>query len=169
MEYQETINLLGNTLNQSKKSMTKNWVEINDDACGTYNTNTPIKFKTSMLRSRLCDHSDAYILVKGTIIVTNTGTSAAPSNRNKNVIFNNCAPFTDYTSETSNAEIDHAKDIDVATAMYNLIDYSGNYLETSGSLWQYYRDKPNINNDCNITDFTNDPDSFSFKQKKILK
>ena len=49
MEYQETINLLGNTPNQSKKSMTKNWVEINDDACGTYNTNTPIKFKTSML------------------------------------------------------------------------------------------------------------------------
>ena len=48
-------------------------------------------------------------------------------------------------------------------AMYNLIDYNDNYLETSGSLWQYYRDKPNIKNDGNITDFTNDPDSFSFK------
>ena len=89
MEYQNIINLLDNTPNQATKFRTKNWVEKNDDERGTYNTNIQIKFKTSMLRSSLCDYSDAYILHKGTIIVTNTGTAAAPNNRDKNVVFKN--------------------------------------------------------------------------------
>ena len=55
MEYQKIINLLDNTLNQISKFRTKNWVEINDKSKGTYNTNTQIKFKTSMLKSSLCD------------------------------------------------------------------------------------------------------------------
>ena len=66
MEYQKMINLLDNTPNQPSKFRTKNWVEINDEPCRTYNTNSQIKFKTSKLRSNLCDYSDAYILVKGT-------------------------------------------------------------------------------------------------------
>ena len=60
MEYQKIINLLGNTPNQSPKLEQKNWFEINDDACGTYNTNIQIKSKTSMLRSSLCDYSDPH-------------------------------------------------------------------------------------------------------------
>ena len=69
MEYQKIINLSDNTPNQSTKFRTKNLVGINDDSNGTYNTNSQIKFKTSMIRSSLCDCSDAYILVKGTITV----------------------------------------------------------------------------------------------------
>ena len=65
--YQKIINLLDNTPNQPTKFRTKNWIEINHDACRTYNTNSQIKFKTSRLRSSLCDYSDAYILVKRTI------------------------------------------------------------------------------------------------------
>ena len=72
MEYQKLINLLDNTQNQPTEFRTKNWVEINDESCGTYNTNNQIRFKTSMLRTNLCDCSDAYILVKGTITVVNT-------------------------------------------------------------------------------------------------
>ena len=67
MEYEKIINLLENTPNQPTKFRTKNWVEINDDSRGTYNTNSQIRFETSMLRSSLCDYSEAYILVSGTI------------------------------------------------------------------------------------------------------
>ena len=80
-----------------------------------------------MLRSSLCDYSDECTLVEGAITVPNTGTTAARNNRNKKVIFKNCAPFTDCISEISNKEIDHAKDIDAVMPMYNLIEYSDNY------------------------------------------
>ena len=69
MEYQKIINLLENTPNQPTKFRTKKWVEINDETRGTYNTNSQIKFKTSMLRLSFCDYSDACILVSGTITV----------------------------------------------------------------------------------------------------
>ena len=64
MEYQKIINFLENTTNQQNKFRTTNWVEINDDSRGTYNTNSQIKFKTSVLRTSLCDYSDACMLVK---------------------------------------------------------------------------------------------------------
>ena len=84
MEYQKITHLSDNASNQPSKFRSKNWVEINDKPRGGYNVNSQIKFKTTML---VCDYSDAYILVKGTITVDNTGTAAAPNNRNKNVIF----------------------------------------------------------------------------------
>ena len=77
MEYQKLINLLENTPNQPSKFRTKNWVEINDDKRGTYKTNSQINFKTPMLKSSLCDYSDVYILLSGTITIPNTGTAAA--------------------------------------------------------------------------------------------
>ena len=101
MEYQKIINLLDDTTNQQSKFRTKNWVEINYESWGEYNSsnnensNISIKFKTSMIKSNLCDYSDAYILVKGTITIPNTtaqGTSV--NNTNKKVVFKNCAPFT---------------------------------------------------------------------------
>ena len=94
MEYQKITHFLDNASNQPSKFRTKNWFEINDESRGGYNVNSQIKFKTTMLKSILCDYSDAYILVKGTITVDNTGTAAAPNNRNKKVIFKNCAPST---------------------------------------------------------------------------
>ena len=76
--------MFDNTKNQPTKFRTKNWVEINDESRGTYNNNNQIRFKTPMLRTSLCDYSDAYILVKGTITVANTAAAgAAANNTNK--------------------------------------------------------------------------------------
>ena len=95
MEYQKITNLLDNKSNQRSKFRTKKWVEINDELRGIYNANSQIKFKTTILKSSLCNYSDAYILFKGTITVNDTSvTGAAANNTNKKVIFKNCAPFT---------------------------------------------------------------------------
>ena len=168
MEYQKIMNLLDNTPNQPPRFITKYWVEINDGSYGVYITGSQIKFKTSMIRSSLCDYRDAFVLVKGTITVINTGTAAAPNNRNKKVIFKNCAPFTDYIREINNKEIYHAKDIDVVMAIYNLIEYSDNYLKASGNLWQYYTDESLINNNAVIIDVPDDSDNASFKYKQKI-
>ena len=84
------------------------------------NTNSQIKFKTSIFRSSLCDYSDAYIPVKGTISITEQE-GDNPNNANKKVTFKNCAPFTDCISEINNIQIDNAKHVDVIMPMYNLI------------------------------------------------
>ena len=94
-----------------------------------------------MLKSSLCNYSDAYILVKGTIIIVGAGDNAAArqaDERDKGVIFKNWAPFANCISEINNTQLDNAKDIDIVMPMYNLIEYSDNYIRTSGSLWQYY-------------------------------
>ena len=110
-----------------------------------------IKFKTSMLRSSLCDYSDAYILVKRNIAVSNTAADgAAVNNTNKKVIFKNCAPFTNCISKINNTQTDNAEYIDIVMPMYNLIEYSDNYSKTSGSLWKYYKDIPAVNNGGDI-------------------
>ena len=135
MEYQKITNLLNSESNQPSKFKTRNWVEINDEARGTYSPNKQIKFKTSMLRSSLCDYSDAYILVKGNITVNNNAADgAAANNTNKKAIFKNCAPFTKCISKINNEDIDNAQYIDIVMPMYNLIEYSENYSKTSGSL-----------------------------------
>ena len=134
MEYQKIINLLDNTPNQPTKFRTKNWVEINDEKRGTYNTNSEIKFKTSMLRLSLCDYSDAYIIVSGTITVAEL--LAGGGNNSIQVVFKNFAPFSNCINEINNAQIDNAKYIDVKMRMYDLIESSDNYSKTSGSLRQ---------------------------------
>ena len=84
MEYQKITNLLDNTSNQPSKFRTKNWVELNDESREGYNVNGQIKSKTTMLKSSLCDYNDAYILVKGKIVVVNTpAAGAAANNTNK--------------------------------------------------------------------------------------
>ena len=88
--------MLDSASNKPSKFRTRNWFEINDNIRGGYSPNEQIRFKTAMLRSSLCNYSDAYILVKGNISVNNTRTAAAPTNRNKKVIFKNCAPFTNW-------------------------------------------------------------------------
>ena len=131
--------------NQPSKFRTRNWVKINDESRGTYTSND-IKFKTTMLRSNLCDYADAYILVKGAITITGAGNDAAAKQadeRDKGVVLKNCAPFTKCISRINNTHIDNAQDIDILMSMYNLIEYSDNYSRTSASLWQYYKDDPN--------------------------
>ena len=166
MEYQKIANLIDDdTLNEPSKFRTRNWAEVNDESRGAYNVNSQIKFKTSMLKSSLCD---AYILVKGTITVNNTAAAGvAANNTNKKVIFKNFAPFTNCISEINNTQIDNAKDIDIVMPMYNLIEYSDNYAKTTGSLWQYCKDIParNANDDIAIFAEDNTTDSFKFKAK----
>ena len=147
MEYQKINNLLENTSDNLSKFRTRNWVEINDDSRGTY-TNADIKFKSTMLKSNLCDYADGYIFVKGTITITGAGDNAAArqaDERDKGVTFKNRAPFTKCISRINNTDIDHAPDIDIVMTMYNLLEYSDNYSKKSGSLWQYYKDDPNNN------------------------
>ena len=137
MEYQKITNLIDHASCQSSKFRTKNWVEINDESRGTYNVNSQIKFKTAMLKSSLCDYSDAYIFVKGKITITVRGADAAArqaDERDKGVAFKNCAPFTNCISKINNTLVDNAKDIDIVMPMYNLIEHSDNYLKTYRSL-----------------------------------
>ena len=110
MEYQKLANLIDDyASNQPSKFRTKNWIEINDESRRAYNVNSQIKFKTTMLKSSLCDYSDVYILAKGTISVNNSAAQvAAANNANKKVIFKNCAPFTNCISEINNTQIDNA-------------------------------------------------------------
>ena len=165
MEYQKIANLLNTESNQPSKFRTRNSVEINDDIRGAYSFDKQIRFKAAMLISSLCDYSDAYILVKGNITVNNTAVEGvAANNAAKRVIFKNCAPFTTCISKINNT---HAQYIDIVIPMYNLIEYSDNYSKTSGSLQQYYKDIPAVNNAGNIVDFTatNTTESFKFKTK----
>ena len=130
MEYQQIANLIDDASNQPSKFRTRNLVEINDESRGAYNVNSQIKFKTTMLKSSLCDYSDSYILVKGTISVKNTaGVGAGANNINKQELFKSCTPFTNCISEINNAQIDNAKNIDIVMPMYNLIEYSDNYAK----------------------------------------
>ena len=150
--------------------MNKNWVEINNESRGTYNTNSQIKFKTTMLKSSLSDYSDAYILVKGTITVNNTVAEDADAyDTNKKAIFKNCAPFINCRSEINNTQVDNAKDIDIVMPKHNLIKYSGNYSKPSGSLWQYCKDVPVVDNNGAIVNFAenNLTNSFNFKVKML--
>ena len=134
MECQEKANLLENevALNasiQQSKFRTRNWVEINYESRGTYTSND-IKFKTTMLRSNLCDYADVYIIVKGTITIAGAGDDDAAKRldeRNKGVIFKNWATFTKCISRMNNTDIDNTQDIDIVMPMYNLIKYGDNY------------------------------------------
>ena len=93
-----------------------------------------------MLRSDLCDYSDAYIVVKGDITVTRPNNT---DEYDKKLVFKNNAPFISCISEINNTLIDNAEDLDIVMPMYNLIEYSRDYRKTTGSLWNYYRYEPN--------------------------
>ena len=99
--------MLNNTTNQQIRFKKKNWVEINDDARGTYNSNNQTTFKPSMLKSSLCDYIHPYIFASGTIIVSEV--AAGVGNNNIEVLFKNCAPFTHCKSEISNTQKYNAK------------------------------------------------------------
>ena len=121
MEYQKIANLLESTSDNPSKFRTRNWVEINDESRENYE-NSDIRFKTTMLRSNLCDYADSYILVKGTITITGEAADAAAvraDERDKGVTFKNCAPFTKCISRINNTELGNAHDIDIVMAMYN--------------------------------------------------
>ena len=143
--------------NKPSAFRTRNWIEINDDIRGAYSPNKPIRFKAARLRPSLCNYSDAYILIKGNISVNNTADAGADANNtNKKLIFKNCAPFTNCISKINNTQIDNAEYIDIVMPMYNLIEYSDNYSKTSGSLWQYCKEIPAVDDDGDIVNFNED-------------
>ena len=118
-----------------------------------------------MLRSDLCDFSDAYIVVKETITVTG-GTDS--SRKSRPLAFKNNAPFTNYISKINNVLFDNAEELDVVMPMYNLLEYRENHRKTTGSLWNYYRDELSDDANDNINSNKNTINSESFKYKTSI-
>ena len=162
METQKIVNLLNNTENEYSKFATKKWYIIDSESKGNYSHENPIKFLTNSLESSLCDYSDAYILVTGNINVTG-------GDNNTKVAFKNCAPFKDCRTEINDTFVDYANFINITMPMYNLIEYSDNYSDTSGSLWQFKRDE--IEGDVDLTvnaqHIPNNSSSFKYKSSFI--
>ena len=136
METQKIANLLNNSDNESSKFATRKWYIINDQNNGQYGTgnenDSTIKFETKVIKPILCDYSDAHILVTGDIKVA--GIAA-----NTNVAFKNCAPFTRCVTHINDEHLETAKNLDIIMPMYNLIEYSDNYADSSRSLNQFKR------------------------------
>ena len=139
MEFNKINNLLGPARDKVPRFITKKWIEVQSQSGNTYNTSKPIRFKTSMLRSDLCDYSDAYVWVKGQITVTNPNDNA---NFNKELTLKNNAPFISCISKINVELVENPEDLNIVMPMYNLLEYSKNYKKTSGSLLNYYRDEP---------------------------
>ena len=136
MKFQKIANFLDTTSDDKDlpRFVTKKWIEVYDQSEGNYNVNKEIRIKTSMLRSDLCDFSDAYIVVKGTITLTKTDRIRFIDIRNRFLAFKNNTPFTNCISKINNVLIDKAVDLDVVMPMYNLLEYSVNYRKTTESL-----------------------------------
>ena len=139
MEFNKINNLLGSVYDKVPRFITKKWIEVQSQSGNTYNSSKPIRSKTSMLRSDLCDYSYAYVWVKGKITVTNPNDNA---NFNKELTLKNNAPFISCISKINGELVENAEDLDIVMPMYNLLKYSKNYEKTSGSLFNYYRDEP---------------------------
>ena len=120
------------------KFVDKKWIEVYDQSEKNYNPNKEIRIKKSMLRSDLCDYSDAYIVAKRDITLEADNDA---NKENKNLAFKDNAPFINCISKINGLKIDNAEDLDVVMPMYNLLEYSKNYRKTTGSLWNYYRDE----------------------------
>ena len=154
METQKIVNLLGDANNEYSKFATWKWYVINDQNNTDYGErnegSTTVKFETKVIKS------NAYILVTENIIATGGDT-------NTRVAFKNCVPFRKCITHINDEHVDNADNLDIIMPMYNLIEYSDNYWDTSGSLWQFKRDKQNMNNGkpANVT--TDDSSSFKYK------
>ena len=175
MEYDKINNLLLSEDNESEKLskfVTREYVRVNC-LSNTYNVNKSIRFKTPMLRSNLCDYSDAYILVKGTITVTAPGVNNNAKNirdkRNRPVILKSNTPFVSRITRINGELIADADDLDIVTSMYNLLEYIKSYRKTIGSLYNYYRDE--LSDDADYNNFDNikviNSNTFKYKNKII--
>ena len=163
MENQKIINLLNKDDTDSKHFATKKWYIINDENNTNYGVNKDtgadnpdtIKYDTRVLKPNLCDHAEAYILIDGTI-------RAATANTATRLALKNCAPFTKCNLEINDEHIDTAENLDITMPMYNLIEYSDNYQDSSATLYQYKRDEPQEYDP--VADLTaNNSDSFKYK------
>ena len=186
MEFRKITNFLDTTSDDKDlpKLFTKKWIEVYDQSEKRYNPNKEIRIKTSMLRSDLCDFSDAYIVVKRNIAVVKKISTAAdfeaPNNTINNAndtntannytfcekksVFKNNAPFINRISKINGIKINNAEDLDVVMPMYNLLEYSNYKKTTTGSFWNYYTDEPNSGREVNnITHSILNSKSFNYK------
>ena len=159
METQKIVNLLNDSKNESSKFATRKWCIINDQNNGQYGdgdeNGTTIKFETKVIKPNLCDYSDAYILVTGDITAAGNDTKVA---------FKNCAPFSRCATHINDDHIETAENLDIIMFMYNMLQYSDNYADSSGSLWHFKRDEQNITDAGNPANVTK-AGSSSFKNK----
>ena len=174
MEYDKINNLLLSEDNESEKLskfITREYVRVNS-LSNTYNENKSIRFKTLMLRSNLCDYSDAYRLVQGTITVTDPDVNNNANNirdkRNRPLILKNNAPFVSCITRINGELIEVADDLDIVMSMYNLLEYSKNYRKTLGLLYNYYRDELSDDADDNNFDNIKLVNSHTFKYKNKI-
>ena len=134
MGTQKIVNLLNDSDNESSKFATRKWYIINDQNNGQYgreNENeSTIKFEIKVIKPNLCYYSDAYILVTGDIKVADVAA-------NTNVAFKNCAAFTRCATHINDEHVETAENSDLIMPMYNLIEYSDNYADSSGTLYQF--------------------------------
>ena len=167
MEYDKINNLLLSEDNESEqlsKFVTREYVRVNS-LLDTYNENKSIRFKTHMPRSNLCDYSDVYILVNGTITVTGNH----PRDRqNRPLILKNNAPFISCITRINGELIEDAEDLDIVMPMYNLLEYGKNYRKTIGSFYNYYRDELSNDNDNDNFDNIKVVNSKAFKYKNKI-
>ena len=152
MGYKKIENLLGIEADDftKPKYSTKKWIEIFDQSNGSYSVNKDIRFKTSQLRNDLCDFNDAYIVVTGKITASNPGNNI--DKYDKKVALKNSAPFLSCELRINSEKVDFCDDLYIAMSMYNLLYYSKNFRETTGSFWNFYPGMPssvydNINRD----------------------
>ena len=175
MEHDKINNLLFSEDNESEKLskfITRKYIKVSR-LSNTYNENKSIRFKTPMLRSNLCDYSDAYILAKGTITVTapevNNNADNIRDKRNRPLILKNNAPFVSCITRINGKLIEDTDDLDIVMSMYNLLEYSKNYRKTVGSLYNYYRDE--LSDDVDDNNFDNikvvNSNTFNYKNKII--
>ena len=167
MEYDKINNLLLSEESEKlSKFVTREYVKVNS-LSGTHNENKSIRFKTAMLRSDLCDYSDAYILVNGTITVTanrdNNNANNIRDKRNRPLILKNNAPFVSCITRINGELIEDAEDSDIVMPMYNLLEYSKNYRRIIGSFYNYYRDE--LGGNDNNSDNTVNSNTFRYKNK----
>ena len=163
MENQKKINLLDKIDTDFKHFATKKWYTINDENNTNYGINkntgadTPdtIKYDTRVLKPNLCDYAEAYILIDGTI-------RAEAADANTRLALKNCAPFTKCNLEINDENVDTAENLAITMPMYNLIEYSDNYQDSSATLYQYKQDEPPEDNAiANLT--VNNSSSFKYK------
>ena len=159
MESQKILNLLDSSDNESQKFATKRWYIINDqntrnNVYGNGEDGTTSKFETKVIKPNLCDYSDAYILV-----IRNIQNKPA----NSVVAFKNCAPFRTCGVTINYEHVEKAEDLDIVMPMYNLLECSDNYQDSTGSLYQFKRDEPPDDN-ANVG---NNTSSLVYKSKFI--
>ena len=163
MENQKIMNLLDKIDTDFKHFATKKCYIINDENNTNYDVNKDtgannpdtIKYDTRVLKPNLCDYAEAYILIDGTI-------RAAAANANTRLALKNCAPFTKFNLEINDEHIDTAENLDIVMPMYNLIEYSDNYQDSSATRYQYKQDEPPEANAINDLT-TNNSSSFKYK------